>query len=288
VTAVRAVLADATAALTKAGVGSPRVDAELLLAHVLGVERKALAGVDAVDAEPAGQFTDLVIRRSTREPLQYLTGEAPFRFAMIMVGPGVFIPRPETELLVDAVLTAARARPRSVVVDLCSGSGALALSLAHEVPSARVIAVEKSPEALGWLRRNAAGSQVQVVPGDVSDPLLLAELDGSVDVVVSNPPYVPTTTAVSAEVEHDPAIAVFAGSDGMALIPAVIAAAARLLRSGGVLAMEHDESQREAVLALLDNGQWTDAADHDDLTGRARYATATRAMRINGASQGKI
>jgi release factor glutamine methyltransferase len=273
----RQLLIEAAARLAAAGVGSPRVDAELLLAHVLGIDRSALLTREVVDESYRARYADLVARRADREPLQYLTGEAPFRFSTIAVGPGVFIPRPETELLVDAVLTDLCVRPMPVVVDLCSGSGALAVAIAHEVPDARVIAVEQSESALTWLRRNAAGTAVEVIAADITDPGWLTELDGRVDAVVSNPPYVPSSTAVSEEVRHDPAEAVFAGTDGLALIPDVIAVAARLLAPGGVLAMEHDETQADAVLELLERqGQWTDRADHHDLTGRPRYATAVR------------
>lgn len=268
----------ATATLTAAGVGSPRVDAELLLAHVLGVERSALPTIDGVGADDAARFGDLVRRRAQREPLQYLTGQAPFRYTMLAVGPGVFIPRPETELLVDAVLPSLTALDAPLVVDLCAGSGALAHSVAHEVPQATVIAVEQSPDALVWLRRNSAASSVEVVAADVRDAGLLADHDSAVDAVLCNPPYVPAGSAVGAEVAHDPSVAVFAGADGLALMPAVIDLAARLLRPGGVLALEHDDSQYESVPRLLRAGeQWCDVVDHRDLTGRPRYVTATRA-----------
>jgi release factor glutamine methyltransferase len=271
---------EATATLAAAGIGSPRVDAELLLAHVLRVERSALRlrATDAALNDAAAQrFAELVRRRAGREPLQYLTGEAPFRYDLLAVGPGVFIPRPETELLVDAVLPALRRIPDPTVVDLCSGSGALAVAIAHEVTGARVVAVEWSSAALPWLRRNCAGTAIEIVAGDVTDPELLADRAGSVDVVLSNPPYVPAATAVGPEVRADPAEAVFAGPDGLTIIPGVIAQASRLLRQGGVLAIEHDETQNEAVVALLAaSGDWRDFSDHRDLTGRWRYATAVR------------
>jgi release factor glutamine methyltransferase len=267
---------EATATLAAAGISSPRVDAELLLGHVLGVERSTLRSADVDDAARV-RFDELVRRRAAREPLQHLTGEAPFRYALLLVGPGVFIPRPETELLVDAVLPALRPIPAPIVVDLCSGSGALAVAVAQEVPTARVVAVERSAAALPWLRRNSAGFAIEVVAGDVADPALLADRAGSVDAVLSNPPYVPAATTVGPEVRADPAEAVFAGPDGLALIPSVIALAARLLRAGGRFALEHDETQAEAVLALLaESGHWAERADHRDLTGRPRYATAVR------------
>jgi release factor glutamine methyltransferase len=268
---VRQALLDATQRLAAAGVASPRVDAELLLAHCLGVERSRLSTVDG-PAPP--EFAQAVQRRAAREPLQYIVGSAAFRYIDVAVGPGVFVPRPETELLVDAVLPVLA--PAATVVDLCAGSGALAVAIAHEVPGAQVYAVERSPAALPWLRRNASRTSVTVVEGDVTDPLLLGELPGRVDAVVSNPPYVPAGTLVEAEVRADPAEAVFAGADGLALIPAVIDRAAALLRAGGVLAIEHDETQAQAVPVLLRDG-WRDVADHRDLAGRPRYTTAVRA-----------
>lgn len=260
---------EATRVLRAAGVGSPRVDAELLLAHCLGVERSRLS---TVDGSPPAEFDGLIERRAKREPLQYIVGRAPFRYVDLAVGPGVFIPRPETELLVDAVPPDA-----ATVVDLCAGSGALAVALATERPGTQVYAVERSPAALPWLRRNAEPAGVVVVEGDAADEALLAGLHG-VDAVVSNPPYVPAGTAVDAEVRADPPEAVFAGPDGLAVIPAVIARAARLLRAGGVLAIEHDESHGDAVPQLLRAaGAWQDVSAHRDLAGRPRYATAVRA-----------
>ena len=268
---MRRALADATRQLAAAGVASPRVDAELLMAHCLGVERSQLSTVDR--AVPPG-FEQLVQRRAAREPLQYIVGRAAFRYVDVAVGPGVFVPRPETELLVDAVLPALA--PAAIVVDLCAGSGALGMAVAHEVPGARVYAVERSPAALPWLRRNAAESGVIVIEGDVTNPSLLGEISGRVDAVVSNPPYVPAGTRVEPEVRADPAEAVFAGADGLAVIPAVIARAAALLHPGGVLAIEHDETHAHAVPALLGD-EWRDVADHRDLAGRPRYTTAVRA-----------
>jgi len=278
VTSLRALLDDATRRLSAAGVGSPRVDAELLLAHCLGVERSRLAVTDDVDPVTAQAFADAVDRRADREPLQHILGRAAFRYLDLAVGPGAFVPRPETELLVDAI------RPghglglgeAPIVVDLCAGTGALALAIAQEVPAARVYAVERSDAALAWLRRNTAGTKVTVVPGDVADDGLLPDLRGRVDAVVSNPPYVPAGTPVEPEVRADPDEAVFAGDDGLSVIPNVIARAQALLRPGGVLAVEHDDTHGEAVPALLGDG-WRDVADHRDLAGRPRYATAVRA-----------
>ncbi|MDT4892055.1 MAG: release factor glutamine methyltransferase [Pseudonocardiales bacterium] len=272
-----ALLAEAAHRLATAGVLSPRVDAELLLAHALGIERVRLSIVDSVLPAVAEAFRASVTRRAGREPLQHIVGTAPFRYLVLPVGAGVFVPRPETELLVDAVLPHLAGRPQPVVVDLCSGSGALALALATELPGAAVYAVELLEPALHWLRRNAEGTGVQVVGGDVADPGLLGELAGRADAVVSNPPYVPLATPVEPEVRADPAEAVFAGVDGLAVIPDVLARAAQLLRPGGVLALEHDDTHAEAVPRLLAAaGAWRDVADRRDLSGRPRFAVAVR------------
>jgi release factor glutamine methyltransferase len=271
-----ALLREATARLAAAGVASPRVDAELLLAAAWGVPRGRLAALDEVPAATATTFAEHVARRVAREPVQHITGQAPFRRLVLAVGDGVFVPRPETELLVDAVLPHLRGLHAPVAVDLCAGSGALALAVADELPGATVTAVERAEPALDWLRRNAVGAEVWVVAGDVSDPGLLTELHGRIDAVVSNPPYVPLTAAVEPEVCADPADAVFAGADGLAVIPHVLARAAELLKPGGVLAVEHDETQDDAVAGLLNAGPWTGVAAHRDLAGRPRYATAIR------------
>jgi release factor glutamine methyltransferase len=277
VTAPRTLLTVAVETLSTAGVPAARADAERLLAAALGVPRTRLAAVDTVDAETAVRFAELVARRSAREPLQHLVGTVAFRYVEIAVGPGVFVPRPETELLVDAVLPVLRANPHPVAVDLCAGSGALALAVADEVPSATVYAVERSPGALHWLRRNCAGSNVQVVAADVADPGLLPQLTDRVDAVLANPPYVASDEDVDPEVRHDPADALFAGPDGLAVLPAVVATARRLLRSGAVLSVEHGDHQGTAITALLsgDDG-WRQVVDHRDFAGRPRYVTAER------------
>ena len=274
VSATRRLLASATARLAAAGIETPRVDAELLLSHVLGVSRARLTTIDDVAEDAAATFAAALARRVERVPLQHITGATPFRHIELAVGPGVFVPRPETELLVDALL---HLPDTSVVVDLCSGSGAIALAIADEVVGARVLAVERDPAALHWLRRNAVGSAVEVVVGDVRDEALLAELRGCVDAVVCNPPYVPAASTVAPEVRHDPDTAVFAGTDGLALIPHVIARAAELLKAGGTFAVEHDDTHEHAVPALLaEDGRWSEIVEHHDLAGRPRYVTATR------------
>jgi release factor glutamine methyltransferase len=279
VRAVREAIEQARAIFTEAGIDAPQVDAELLAAAVLGVPRSRLGLAEGFDAPSAARFDDLVRARAARRPLQHLVGTAPFRLREVAVGPGVFIPRPETELLVDWGLARIGGRRAPVVVDLCGGTGAIALSVAEEHPGARVYAVEDSPEALEWLRRNAAGvDAVTVVAGDVTDPATLSTVDGQVDLVLCNPPYVPDGTPVQPEVaEHDPYRAVFGGPDGLAVIRPVIHRAAGLLRPGGWLGVEHDDSHGEAVPALLRAaGGWTDVTDHRDLAGRPRFATARR------------
>ncbi|MFB9362217.1 peptide chain release factor N(5)-glutamine methyltransferase [Actinoplanes nipponensis] len=271
------VLATATARLAEAGVSSPRVDAELLAAHVLGVGRGRLLLLDTVRGDEARRLGALVEQRARRVPLQHLLGTAAFRHLELVVGDGVFVPRPETELLAGWGIE--RTAPGATVVDLCSGTGAIALSVADEAAPGRVFAVERSPAALTYLRRNAqAFPAVRVVAGDVTDPELLSDCRGRVDVLLCNPPYVPDGTAVPPEVaEHDPAEAVFGGADGLAVIRPVIALAAALLRPGGVAGIEHDDGHAAAVPELLRaDGRFTDVVAHEDLTGRPRYATARR------------
>jgi release factor glutamine methyltransferase len=279
------VLARAVKELSAAGVASPRVDAELLAAHVLGVARGRLLLIASMLLDERDRFEELLARRVAREPLQHLLGTAAFRYLELAVGPGVFVPRPETELLAGWGIEAARSVGGiPVVVDLCSGSGAIALAVANEVRGARVTAVERSDAALTWLRRNAADRAavgdppIDVVRGDVTDPALLAAMAGTVDVLLCNPPYVPSATAVPAEVlTHDPAEAVFGGPDGLAVIGPVVALAATLLRPGGVVGIEHDDVHGAVVPELLRaDGRFTDVTGHDDLTGRPRYATARR------------
>jgi release factor glutamine methyltransferase len=269
---------EAVAVLSAAGVASPRVDAEILAAHVLEMPRSKLPLAPALDPVRAGRLRELVAARARRVPLQHLTGVAPFHQVEVAVGPGVFVPRPETELLVEWGLSVLGEAEGPTVVDLCSGSGAIALAVAAARPGACVFAVERDPAALEWLRRNAAGSPVRVVAGDVTDPRLLVDLDGAVDLVLCNPPYVPAGTPVPDEVARfDPYPAVFSGADGLDLIRDLVPRVAGLLRPGGWFGVEHDDSQGEAVPALLRaDGRFGEIGDHRDLAGRPRFATARR------------
>lgn len=275
---------EAERVLTDAGVASPRVDAELLAAHVLGVQRGRLPMVPLVDPPVVEELRKLVTRRAARVPLQHLTGTAALGPIEVAVGPGVFIPRPETEVLLAWGLAALEGVQRPVVVDLCTGSGALALAVAHARPDAQVHAVELQPTALSWARRNAdaraaAGdTPVALYAGDVAEPGLLGALDGMAHLVLCNPPYVPLSADVPPEVAlHDPPAAVFAGPDGLAVIPDVVRTGTRLLCEGGSIAIEHDDSHAEAVPALLAARRvLTEVADHVDLAGRPRFATARR------------
>ncbi|OLF08205.1 protein-(glutamine-N5) methyltransferase, release factor-specific [Actinophytocola xinjiangensis] len=281
---LRVVLRQAQRVLARAGVASPRVDAELIAAHVLDVDRGRLPLVGPLDDRTVARIDGLVARRATRVPLQHLLGHAAFGPLTLAVGPGVFVPRPETELLHEWGLAALRGVSEPLVVDLCTGSGALALALAAARRDATVHAVELDPDALAWARRNAeeraadGDRPVVLHAGDVTDPTLLADLDGRVDLVVCNPPYVPLATPVPPEVAgHDPARAVFGGEDGLSVIPHVVRTAARLLRPGGAFAMEHDDTHRDQVLALLAaRGGFTGGTALDDLTGRPRFVTARR------------
>jgi release factor glutamine methyltransferase len=281
---LRLAVLEAERVLTDAGVASPRVDAELLAAHLLGVPRGRLPMVPLVDPSVVDALRVLVSRRADRVPLQYLTGSAALGALEVAVGPGVFIPRPETEVLLAWGLTALEGVEHPLVVDLCTGSGALALAVAHARPDAQVHAVERDPVALSWARRNAdarvaAGdTPVALYTGDVADSGLLVALEGMAHLVLCNPPYVPMGAALPPEVAlHDPPAAVFAGPDGLAVIPDVVRTGTRLLREGGSIAIEHDDSHGETVPAMLSARRvLRDVTDHVDLAGRPRFATARR------------
>jgi release factor glutamine methyltransferase len=264
------------ALLRDAGVASPERDADLLLAHVLGVGLGRLPLVDDLSAEQHEQYVALLARRSTREPLQHLTGTAAFRHVELAVGPGVFVPRPETELLAGWAVEQASVLDSPVVVDLCTGSGAIARAVADEVPAADVHAVELDEGALAWAERNLAGTGVDLRHGDLATAF--DDLLGAVDVVVCNPPYIPLEAweSVAAEARApDPHLALFSGQDGLDAIRVLEQRAALLLRPGGVVGAEHADVQGESAPGVFAaSGRWVDVADHRDLAGRARYVTA--------------
>ena len=264
--------------------GYPEVDAEHLLAHVLGISRMDLHNPVALDNALAAigdmtiveeNFWKLLDRRCAHEPLQYLTGVAYFRYLELEVGPGVLVPRPESELLVEAVLQNIESRAGAVsVVDLGAGSGALTLAIATESPQAHVIAVEKDPAAAVWLRKNVAmiSEDVRILEEDVATALM----DVKCDVVIANPPYIPDSQELPIDVaQHEPAVALFGGSDGMDIPRKFIAAAARLLKSGGFLAIEHHESQAVAIAAALAS-EFDQVQLHHDLVNRPRFTTASK------------
>ncbi|MCP2277343.1 release factor glutamine methyltransferase [Nocardia amikacinitolerans] len=284
---MRAVINEAAEQLQAAGVPSPRADAEQLAAHVLGVERTRLALVPLVDPVLVADYRALVDRRAERIPLQHLTGVAPMGQIDLAVGPGVFVPRPETELLFAWALAYLETLPHDhqpIVIDFCTGSGALALAVAHARPDAQVHAIEIDPAALKWARRNAddriadGDTPITLYADDVTDPNLLTELNGKVDLLLSNPPYIPDGAVLDPEVaDHDPHLALFGGPDGLDVIRRMVPNIARLLRPGGATAIEHDDTNGSALAALLiETGDFTDVVEHPDLAGKPRFVVATR------------
>jgi release factor glutamine methyltransferase len=276
-------IAVAAARLAEAGVESPRTDAELMAAHRHGVSRSKLNLVADADFDP--RFWDDIGRREAREPLQHITGTAFFRYLELEVGPGVFVPRPETEVItgwaIDRLTEMDVAEP--VVADLGTGSGAIALAIAQEVPRARVHAVEGDPLARPWTERNIArcaaaaphtGGRVKLHDGDFASAL--HELDGAVDLVVSNPPYIPVDASVPPEVgEFEPTAALYAGADGLDAIRVVERTARRLLRPGGLVAVEHGAPQGAAVYwVFAEESGWKHTRNHSDLAGLDRFVTA--------------
>ncbi|MBL3686401.1 peptide chain release factor N(5)-glutamine methyltransferase [Leucobacter zeae] len=270
------------------GIVDPSADAELIVGHVLGVSRGRVQALALLGSALAGEDLAAIRRfgadRASRIPLQHLTGRAPFREIELSVGPGVFVPRPETEGVAQFAIDALRAAPspEPVAVDLCTGSGAIALALAHEVPAARVWAVEKSADAHAWASRNVerwGDGRVRLLLGDITEPLSAIDaLAGDVDVLVSNPPYVPEDMVPrDPEVrDHDPALALYGGPDGLDLVRVISRLGIGLVRPGGSIVLEHAEAQGPAIRRLLESDGWRAAETHLDLTGRDRATTALR------------
>ena len=269
--------------LSLAGIAEAEVDADLLIGHVLGLSRGrvqalAIIGTPLADTD-AVAIRELLRRRALREPLQHITGRAPFRSLELQVGPGVFVPRPETEQVAQFAIDALRSLPdpEPIGVDLGTGSGAIALAMAVEVPNARIWAVENSPEAFPWTTRNfsqVGAANATLVFGDLADAL--PELYGTVAVVISNPPYIPAD-AIPRDPEvrlFDPAHALYGGADGLDVVRHVSRTALRLLRPGGVLVIEHGELQGAEIRALLAQDGWRAPATHRDYTTRDRATTA--------------
>lgn len=276
---LRELIARASKRLASAGVASPSNDARLIAAHLLDVAPLKV-GFVAPYAGFESDYAQAIARRARREPLQHITGTAAFGPLELEVGEGVFIPRPETELLAQwARQFLARVAAPATVVDLGTGSGALAIYIATQVPDAHVIAVERSTTAIEYARRNADtnGASIRIVHGDMTDPQLLRECDGCVDLIVSNPPYVPETSDVEREVHRDPYEAVFSGVDGMEAIRGLVPVVARLLRSGGAVGIEHDEANAALVADTLQkNGNFSDTRVMKDLAGAERFVTASK------------
>ena len=276
-TPLRRAIDSAAALLAEAGIDSARRDAEQLAAHLAGIDRGRLTLLESLDDEFFGRYRDVVAARSRRVPLQHLIGTVAFGPAVLHVGPGVFIPRPETEAIL-AWATAQRLAARPVIVDLCTGSGALAVALAQHRPAARVIGIDDSDAALDYARRNVEGTAVELVRADVTTPGLLPELDGRVGLIVANPPYIPDSLILEPEVaQHDPHHAVFGGPDGMAVIAAVVGLAGRWLRPGGLFAVEHDDTTSSRTVELVEStGLFEGVRARQDLAGRPRFVTARR------------
>ena len=295
---VREAIIDATQRLAASGIETPRADAELLLAHLLGVKRGRLVLAADLDHDRNREYERMLSKRMSRIPLQHITGVAPFRYLELAIGPGALIPRPETEIVVESALRWLRSQrdqgaQRMRVFDLCSGAAPIALAIATELRDVDVIAVEKYADAQHWGRRNvddhagaiaAQGSTLQLLDADVTDAAAFAQYAGTADLVISNPPYIPDAMVPrDREVAlHDPREALFGGADGFDIVRGLLDTAAQILRPGGLLVIEHADAQGEAAgerglpALVRAHGAFHDVADHHDLTNRPRYTTALR------------
>lgn len=296
-TDARSALIDATQRLTASGIETARTDAELLLCHVLEIPRARLLTVTELTREQRMAFEGLLSKRMSRYPLQHLTGVAPFRYLELEIGPGALVPRPETEVVVEAAIRHLRALPAPVhVLDLCSGAAPIALAIATEVPGAVVVGIEKFADAQQWAVRNrakyaskiaAVGSSLELVDGDVTMAGTYAPYARSIDVVISNPPYIPDGMVPrDPEVSlHDPKEALFGGADGLDIVRPLLDGAAYTLKDDGMLVIEHADAQGEdaGVLGVPEvvraQGDFVDVVDHNDLTGRPRCTVARRKPR---------
>lgn len=280
---VSELLSESFSKLEEAGVVSAAVDAELIACYCLGISRSELALMVATNQEfpnhSLENFQAALSRRVAREPLQHITGSAPFRHLELKVGPGVFTPRPETEQVVGFALEKISNSSSPLIVDLCSGSGAIAISLATEVSGSKVFAVEKSTEAFAYLLDNAAShglSESNLRNEDLQNSL--PELDGLVDLVISNPPYIPNDAIpIDLEVQlHEPSMSLYGGVDGLDVVRQISSRALKLLKPGGLLVMEHADTQSSAIGKLLLAEGWLEIETRADLAGKDRMISARK------------
>jgi release factor glutamine methyltransferase len=280
---VSELLSESSSQLKEAGVTSATVDAELLACYCLGISRSELAIMVATNQEFPTESLELfdlsLARRVARQPLQHITGSAPFRHLELKVGPGVFTPRPETEQVVGCALETISKWPSPLIVDLCAGSGAIAISLATEISGSTVFAVEKSIEAFAYLRDNAASyglAEANLRNEDLENSL--PELDGQVDLVISNPPYIPNDAIpIDLEVQlHEPSMSLYGGVDGLDVVRQISSRAMKLLKPGGLLVMEHADTQSNAIGKLLLAEGWLEIVARADLAGKERMISALK------------
>ncbi len=276
-------LANATQELAQAGVPSPQADATWLLCHVLGTDRSDLLTKitfdEGLSEQAASAFSQALARRAAREPLQHITGLAAFRSLELKVGPGVFIPRPETEQVVQYAIDYLKQLPVSgKAIDLGTGSGAIAIAIAKEVPQTQVYAVELSESAYEYAEGNIKANQVSVELRLGAMQEVVSDLVGQLDVVISNPPYIPNSAIpIDPEVrDFDPELALYGGEDGLDVIRDISGIGAALLRKGGLLVLEHADGQSEAIRELLLNDGWFNVAAFQDAALRYRTITAIR------------